>query len=338
MVSLFTPFGPHMKRTLLFLIFSIVLTMPIRGQNRIYNQEFQLSIDNDAFLYPSHDRYYSNGISLERRSVINQEHKVYKYFSRKFSGLQNIIWGLSIGHNFYTSRRIQQKDVAKFDRPYAGWLYGATYLNLLLNEKSVLKTYLDVGVVGPVSGGEVIQKWWHRTVGVAGPKGWEYQINNTPAINIKILYQRQVLDLSFLDLISESTIQVGTIRNNIRQGAVLRIINMRPLSNSIYTQSKLGNGIGRSFTGFKLADIQEIFLFGGTEVEYVFYNSLIEGNFIGKESPHVEIASPWVIHWKYGIALGGYFTDFNLTLNHLTAETTKSTHHSYVGMDFTFRF
>jgi len=322
------------NRFLLLLIFLIVVQCPVLGQSRIYNQEFEFSIDNDAFLIASLDRYYSSGINFERRIALKPENKIFNYFP----GLKKAIWGIGIGHNFYTSRQIKEKMVSRFDRPYAGWLYAATYLNLFPNQKSAIKTYIDVGVVGPASGGETVQKWWHETVGLAEPQGWEYQINNTPAINFKFLYQRQLFALSFMDLISESTLQFGTIHNNVRQGAVIRFINMQPLQNSIYSRSKLGNGLGRTDSGSEYDEILEVFLFGGAEIEYVFYNSLIEGNFVGSSSPHIEVASPWVVHWKYGIAFGGHAADIHLSINHLSSETTKSIGHSYFGIDFTFRF
>ncbi len=327
-----------LKKDFLLLIFLGFVTLPTSGQNRIYTQEFQLTIDNDAFLFPSVDRYYSSGLLLERRIAIERDRRVYKYFLRKFPGLKKIIWGLSAGHNFYTSRRIKQTDVSKFDRPYAGWLFAATSLRFLINEKSAFKASVDMGVVGPAAGGAGMQKWWHETIGLWKPQGWDHQLKNSPAINLKLLYQRQVLDLSFLDLVSESGVQVGTIQNNLRQGAVLRLIKMKPLYNTIYTQSKIGSDMKRSISGSRNNQIQEVFLIGGAEVEYVLYNSLIEGNFIGKASPHVEIANPWVIHWKYGLALGSHSVDAHLTINHVTAETTQSKHHSYASMDFAFRF
>ena len=307
-------------------------------RDKYFTREFQLIIENDVFLIPSRDRYYSSGIGLVRRTAPHKEHKFYKAFAATFPNLKNLIWGLALVHNFYTNRRISESNVSQFDHPYAGWLYAATDLNVFVNSKSSFYGQFDIGVVGPLAGGEEIQEAWHRAFGLDAPQGWDYQMNNTPAINLKLAYNRELITTSFFGLISESSFQFGTIKNNLRQDGVIRLGKVKPFYNTIYTNSKLGNGMQKSWSSTEYDHIEEIYIYAGAGIEYVIYNSIIDGNFIGQNSVHTESSEKWVTHWVYGIHIGGYLVDVRLEAHRNSPVTTESTEHGFFRLALHVRY
>jgi hypothetical protein len=46
------------------------------------------------------------------------------------------------------------------------------------------KLELDIGVVGPLSFAEEVQKGWHSMFGLHKPKGWDNQLENKPKLDL----------------------------------------------------------------------------------------------------------------------------------------------------------
>lgn len=75
----------------------------------------------------------------------------------------------------------------KNERPYAGHLYG--YMGLLAETPDRLDVFrLQVGVLGPPSLAEAIQKDLHRHINSPHPEGWDTQIGTQPTLELS--YQR----------------------------------------------------------------------------------------------------------------------------------------------------
>jgi len=320
-----------------------LLSFPAFPQEKAthFKGEIQLSIDNDAFHFPARDRYYSSGFRLTKRTLLKKESGLFNFLQDKLrkplGEINKTTLEITMGHNFYTNRRIGDENVRIFDRPYAGWLFGILNFNHFLKRKGILGTQIDFGVVGPWAYGKEIQLSWHTHLGLKLPRGWKYQINNTPAVNVKFSYFKPLLSTGFFDFSSESSAKFGTILNNIRQGGVIRFLNFNSWNNTIYTRSKLGNGLSPQNIS-RYDQILEFYFFGGATIEYVIYNALIEGNFIGKESVHTEEAENFVIHYKFGLTVGGVQADFTLAMNRITAETRQGLNHGWASIDFNFRF
>ena len=246
---------------------------------------------------------------------------------------------MKFGHHFYTPRSITRTDVERFDRPYAAWLFVQFGNDIYYANNKMVSLTLDAGVVGPMALGSEIQSWWHNVLGFDQPEGWRYQIGNTPAINLRVAYSKQIVSLGFFDITTESAVQLGTILNNVRQGVVGRIGKVLPLNKSIFSRGKLGSGIHKSLIVPGKDQILEFYFLASFTIERVLHNTLIEGNFIGGNSPHTEAAEPWVLHHRFGIAFGGQTADLAVTVNKLTKEVTvQELDHRYLSIDFTLRF
>ena len=248
----------------------------------------------------------------------------------KNKGVEKALLILSLQHKIYTPSEITFYDKQRHDRPYASTLTVTGGLRLFVPDNQYLQADLTIGASGPMALGQKLQEWWHRQIDVFKPRGWENQIVNSPVINLHLQFSRQWLDTKFLDLISNSALNLGTILTNIKQGGVVRIGNLLPLNLSIYSGGNLENG--------PVATKTEIYLQIGGAIEYVHYNGLIEGNWIGSESPHTRETIRWVYHGEYGIYLSAWKINAGFSYHALSREVRDGTKHQYASLKLGFRF
>jgi hypothetical protein len=95
---------------------------------------------------------------------------------------------LSLGQNIYTPENTTSPELVTGDRPYAGWLYMGFGLVANQGLKRYDKLELELGVVGPYSGAEKVQTFWHSAFDLQVPKGWDNQLKNEPGV---VLYYEQ---------------------------------------------------------------------------------------------------------------------------------------------------
>ena len=117
---------------------------------------------------------------------------------------------------------------------------------------------------------------------------------------------------------------------NMKHGAVVRIGNPLPLLLSAYAGGNLENG--------SVVKRTEIYLLFGGAFEYVNHNGLIEGNWIGNESPHTMERAPWVFHGEYGIELSTWIVSAGFIYKTLSKEVRNGSRHRYASIKLGFRF
>jgi lipid A 3-O-deacylase len=287
----------------------------------------ELDIDNDSFTIPQIDDYYTSGIYLGMRRALPDSSAIVRWFQTSNQSLRRAAFRLGFGHRFYTPKDYDDANPIEFDRPYAGWLFLSGGLDLFYGRRHWWQIHADLGVVGPMAKAGEIQTLWHRMLSYDLPQGWKYQINNTPAINLRLSHTMAVIDQRWGQLLTENRIEAGTIRNYARLGGGIRLGKLNPLARSQYSRAKFWANDGR-----------EWYLVAGLQYEYVFYNSLIEGNFIGPPSPHTEIADTWVRHERFGFGFSRDHFDFEMLLNRLSQEVIGGRRHRYLSMQLAWRF
>jgi hypothetical protein len=95
---------------------------------------------------------------------------------------------LAIVNQIYTPVDLTQSDLIIDDRPYSGW----TYLEYGIHKSSsenLRSLYIHVGMVGPASKSEQIQKGIHDITGSEPPMGWDNQLANELGINIRYVHK-----------------------------------------------------------------------------------------------------------------------------------------------------
>jgi hypothetical protein len=158
---------------------------------------FTLYFENDVF--EGTDRQYTNGVKLTWISpdlsgyaddprIPKWSHSIAERLP--FVGRPGTIKtiSLSIGQNIYTPENISVAELMTDDRPYAG----ISYAGIGFSSKDSLRmdtVEINLGIVGPDSYAEQIQKTVHEWVGSPKPLGWQNQLKNEPVLNL--YYERK---------------------------------------------------------------------------------------------------------------------------------------------------
>lgn len=166
------------------------------------------------------DRYYSNGLKLDAAWALHAEGDTRRGF------------GLSIGHAIYTPDRIFESRLREDDRPYAGRLYGAAYWQWDSQWSEGVRTLdhleFDLGVVGPSSYADSIQRGIHTGFDQTRPRGWDNQLKDEIAVDLTYrkkwridLSEESEAGLGF-ELIPALEGTVGTVYRRVGGGFTLR--------------------------------------------------------------------------------------------------------------------
>lgn len=249
--------------------------------------------------------------------------------------------GFTLGQNIYTPSNIKASSLQTKDRPYAGWAYAGVIVTAETREGDNYPTELqvlefDVGMVGPWSGAEWVQKNWHEAFGFQRPNGWDNQLKNEPGFILSYEHKwrwgtpvRQGFGFDAAPHIGGS---LGNIHTHAATGIGLRIGYNLP--------DDFGpSGIRPSLPGsaFFKQDSVGFYLFGGVEGRAVLRNIFLDGNTF-KDSQDVE-KIPFVGDIKFGAAVA--FQTFRIAYTH-TLRTPEFRHQqggdNYGALSVAFRW
>lgn len=150
---------------------------------------FSFYFENDTFF--GTDRCFTGGWKLGWMSKIlknSRKNHLLKWlpFVDK-PGFQHSI-SLAIGQSIYTPDDISLDYLIQEDRPYAGILYLAFGIHSI-SSRRMDTLELNLGIVGPHSYAEQMQKFIHRLTGATRPEGWHNQLNDELAL--EAVYERK---------------------------------------------------------------------------------------------------------------------------------------------------
>ncbi len=311
-----------LKFVLQFLVLSLAIT--VANAQKTYDNQLSVTLDNDRFAPRSTDKYYSNGLALNWHFAKTDSSFLF------FKKIEKLIFRIGINHSLFTPSEITFVETWRLDRPYAATIALENEIQIILPNKSIVAAEVVIGSTGPIAKGKELQKWWHNKIKIFEPRGWENQIVNSPIIQLNLNYVKSLLDGSIIDFTSESNINFGTINSSIRQDLLVRIGKYASVNQTNFFKTAINANPKK--TPF------ELFFFFDMGLEYVGYNGLIEGNWIGSESPHTEIAKRWVFHHQFGLQLSTGMLAASFGLNHLSAEVLEGTKHQYASIKMGIRF
>ncbi|MBN2034431.1 MAG: lipid A deacylase LpxR family protein [Deltaproteobacteria bacterium] len=252
-------------------------------------------LENDVFT--GTDREYTNGIKF---TWISQDLTEYSKNPRipKWSypiikklpfvnepGFQRNI-SLSLGQNMYAPEDLERTDLIPDQRPYAG----ISYLALGFHSKDSRRMdtlEIDLGIVGPHSYAEEIQKTWHEWIDTRRPRGWDHQLKDEPILNLFYERKRRVLQSEIghgfsYDLISHLGCSLGNAFIGANFGGQFRFgwnlpndfgtFLIRPGSD---TNAPMDEKDPRFLTAFQRLGIH---IFAGFDARAVIRNILLDGN------------------------------------------------------------
>jgi len=272
-----------------------------------------LAVENDLFGAGT-DKHYTHGTEITYVSDTYQPSWLLTAASWMpfFEPNAETRFVTSLGQQIYTPADTQTEHLVPDDRPYAGWLYGSVgFLNdYRASARYVDKLELVVGLVGPQSGAQSVQRTIHKWIGSDIPQGWDNQLHDETTVDLQ--YQRTwMLPLvdNNIDLVPDIGFTLGTSQRNVQTGATLRI----------------GSGLGADFGpplirpsaagGQYFKPLQSFYwyLFGGAHGRYVEHNIFLDGN--TDHDSHSVRKNSWVGDLQAGLVMG--IGNWRLTLTEI---------------------
>lgn len=214
-----------MKKNLILLISSL-----------IYADTSLLILENDAIV--GKDNHYTNGVYYTWMSDDNINFPDIL----SFIDLEQKNIAFSISHAIFTpeDKKISTKDLN--DLPYAGYL-GLNFLSYKSSDNFFHEVGLNIGMVGPSTKADTLQKEFHALIGHDKPNGWDNQLDDAFMFGISyhIGYKTDPINIvNFnLDLTTNAKVDLGNFYTGGLIGATLRLSSY-PLKSF----ATIGNFIG----------------------------------------------------------------------------------------------
>ncbi len=281
---------------------------------------FTFSVEND--MLNGTDANYTHGTRL---SYLMDQDKIPEWvktgasYIPTFDGTGKLRAQFAMGQSIFTPGDITIAAPQPDQRPWAGWLYGtvglASYQNHRLDRLS-----LDVGVVGPASGAEAVQRNWHDIFDFAEPLGWDNQLKNEPGfvLNYERSYIVPIAELSSLGIAFEAIPHAsGAVGNVLTQAAMGGTLRFGSGMQQDFGPPRIRPSLpGGDF--FEPSDGLAWYLFAGFEGRLVARNLFLDGNtFV--DSPSVD--KKWLVgDLQVGAALTWRSTRISFTQVYRTRE------------------
>ena len=264
-------------RLFLLLIFS-VLSRSLTAQES-YSKAIQIRSDNDFYVNPFLDEYYSNGLYLSLRFLKPSADSTFR----------KSIYAFELGQAIYTPSKDYKASSTRQDRPFAAYLFASFSLEKFVKDKQFFQAEIQTGILGPSAFGEQSQSFLHRTFGMAETKGWDYQIQNQFGLNINLQMLRSLFYAfdRHVDFNLFSKGELGTVADRIHLGFLSRI-GFASL-NSIQHTALLQSNMGKENTAYAA---NEVYFFIKPSIAYVFYDATLSGSLFKDMSPVVFDAIP----------------------------------------------
>ncbi|MBK0378259.1 lipid A deacylase LpxR family protein [Mucilaginibacter segetis] len=286
----------------------LMLCLFIAGavQAQSHTDELGIQADNDSFLAQGSDRYYTNGIFIYYRHALDVG-------KNGNTSLLNKVLGFEAGQKIYNAQSGNIPSLNYLDRPFAGYLYIGSSLNLLYNNESSLKLGAKIGVVGPAAGGEPVQNFIHDTFGFYNLNGWQYQVRNDVELNLSADYTKLISREAWADISVNAYGNLGNGFTGAGIGPLLRLGNFNQFFRSVSTQS----------TAIKNDNIaplhpRELFFYYKPLINLVAYDATVQGNlFKSHPEPNTQEVTgeinPLVFSQQVGVSYAGSRFIFDLS-------------------------
>ena len=261
------PIKRYGRHVLLILICSLFW---VRSQAQSFKYQISLKLDNDQYIDPNHDRYYTDGTVVD-----------FTYAAKPVSNKKWIkkVVEFQFGQQIYNASTAHIYDKNLFDRPLTGYLFANGAYSWFYRDESALKLTAQLGVIGPDALGEQVQNDFHRLFGLypAGP--WnKYQLKNAFGAEVdadykKVLYKTRG---NWFDITADPEVMLGNTFSLANAGVLLRLGNLNQLFESAGTNSRVNDDETHT-------PKNEFYFFAEPQLSYVAYNATIQGGLFIKD-------------------------------------------------------
>lgn len=156
---------------------------------------FFFVLENDVLGELSQDRNYTNGLKLGWMTPKGAEPVWAQTLARSLTPTDeqsDTRLEFEIGQSMFTPEKIGLDVPEPTDRPYAGFAYVSIGLVDRPSENRLDQYQLVLGVVGPSSRAKELQRWVHQRIGATEPRGWDTQIRDQFAGEIRYQHTRRL--------------------------------------------------------------------------------------------------------------------------------------------------
>jgi hypothetical protein len=238
----------------------------------------KINFDNDIFDYT--DRFYTNGVRIDLIHPSLSQNPLSRTAIPYWGAGENH-YGISIVQNLYTPSTTKVGGIQYGDRPYAAYLYfGSFKITNDPRKRFRMTSELDLGIIGPYSLGEYMQKSFHSALpSNSEPEGWEYQVQSDAVLNYSLTFDKGIISERWLNLNLVSTTMVGTLYTNLSGGLLLRTGWMNPYyaNLGVSTRNRLRQHHLKMAQGY---------LFVRGSAKAVGYDATLEGGMLNRSSPY----------------------------------------------------
>lgn len=278
--------------------------------------EVQIYSDNDTDAYVpgpgNYDRNYTEGTRVNRFGPADVLPVPVRWLADRLPGFG--VWGaerqfgLASGQEIYTPDALSKRTPISDDRPYAGWLYVSGILTRR-DERVMRSLEVEIGMTGPASHADEVQRWWHHRLGIRQPQGWNYQLRDEPGLVVS--YQQRCRPWGrrrYADLVPHGGVTLGNVHTEASLGGTLRLglplpDDFGPWHNAPATSAR---------TRF------DLYVFARVEGRGVARNLFLDGNTFG---PGLRITKvPFLYETQLGAAGRWHRLGFRYTFSYTTHE------------------
>lgn len=236
-----------------------------------------VTVDNDILV--GNDNGYTNGFFISWFKAGDQNDRftpdwlaVPLSWSVDAEGAKATLQAYTLGQIMVTPEDITIESPPIDDLPYSGSLL-LTYSFITIAEAHADSVGTVIGVVGPSSGGETTQKWFHEQFDADEPEGWDTQLDDEIVFQLSRgrLWRTWTASDDHMDLLFLGEAGVGTLSSFVASGMLFRY--GRDLSRTFATPLLINN---RSANPVAIEG--GWYLFAGLRFEYVFNLIYTDGN------------------------------------------------------------
>jgi len=236
-----------------------------------YKDQFTLTDDNDQYINPNHDRYYTDGIILTLTHALKRP--------QSDTGLVKKIIEYQFGQQIYNPSTGHVWKPSLFDRPFTGYLFIGTSLNWLYANEGALKINAQLGTIGPDALGEQVQVGFHKLFKLYPVGPWKvYQLNNEVGLNLDLDYKKLLYRIpeNWFDISADPEVRLGNTFTNANAAVLLRFGELGKLFESASTNSRVSSSANGT-------QKHEFYFFAEPQFSYVAYNATIEGGLFSND-------------------------------------------------------
>ncbi|WP_447555633.1 lipid A deacylase LpxR family protein [Vreelandella sp. EE22] len=299
---------------------------------------FSVKVANDG-MASSDDGHFTSGFELNYSYAPGDEN----WTQHLATALPDAVIGRAdqtafrLVHQIYTPDNIEEPALIEDDRPYAGLVFIGMSLYedapLSRNVTQATDLHLDVGLVGPSSLADSIQREVHRVTSSDRPRGWDNQLGDEPIANLTLRRQWWV-DAPLAGKQFSHGPSLGTALGNLYTYASAGYsVRWGDEASGVPTLTPNPGMRGQFASTHGL----QWYLFANVDGYYMAHNLTLDGNVFS--SSHSVDRKEWVADASAGLALG--WEDWQVTyaaLKRTREFDGQDSHDTFGALTLTKRF